>query len=194
MIVKQGVEIDEYELAVRCSKGDSSACKELYTRYAARVTYLCSRYAMGPEEAEDLMHDSMIAVFRSIGRFKFRGKGSLNAWISRVAVNTAIDRYRKAVRQEVSAESMAAEPAETGDITAEDAMRVPLEVLEKMISLLPDTKRFIFNMFCIEGLSHKEIAGMLGITEKTSSSLLSKARRMLSERIREYYSKTMEDE
>ena len=149
---------------------------------------------MGPEEAEDLMHDSMIAVFRSIGRFKFRGKGSLNAWISRVAVNTAIDRYRKAVRQEAAAESMAAELSETEDITAEDAMRVPLEVLEKMIALLPDTKRIIFNMFCVEGLSHKEIAGMLGITEKTSSSLLSKARRMLSERIREYYSKTMEDE
>ena len=87
--------MSERELVALCSKSDRSAFKELYTRYAAKVLALCFRYVNDREEAEDLMHDTMLKVFGAIGRFNYKGEGSLYAWIRRIAVNLSIDRIRK---------------------------------------------------------------------------------------------------
>ena len=170
-----------------CAKGDRSAQKELYKRYAARLSALCSRYANGPEEGMDLMHDAMAKAFGKMGQYRYRGEGSLYSWLSRMAVNLCVDRLRKEGRLgvQVSEDKIPDVP----DPPAEDVRAVPLQDLQAMIASLPDSKRVIFNMFCVDGFSHREIAEKLGITEKTSSSTLAKAKKLVSRMIQEYKEK-----
>lgn len=172
--------MNERELATLCSRSDRSAFKELYTRYAARVLALCFRYVNGREEAEDLMHDTMVKVFGAIGRFHYKGEGSLYAWIRRIAVNLSIDRIRKKTVLDLSP------LLEEELVTEEAAIEIPIPIMMEMISTLPETQRLILNLYCIDGLSHNEIAGLLGIKPKTSSSLLSKAKRLLNEKVARY--------
>ena len=159
---------------------------ELYDRYATKLFALCSRYISNPQEGEDLMHDTMVKAFERIRQYRYVGKGSLYAWLSRIAVNLAIDRLRKERRLEMVdvdeslPDSTVYDPSEACD-------SITLAELQRMVQSLPDSKRIVFNMFCIEGYSHKEIAQQLGISEKASSSILSKAKRVLSKMIEDYY-------
>ena len=170
-----------------CAKGDRSAMRELYNRYAARLSALCSRYANGPEEGMDLMHDTMAKAFGKMGQYRFRGNGSLYSWLSRMAVNLAIDRLRKEGRLgiQVSEDMIPDVP----DPPAEEVRSIPLPDLQAMIASLSDSKRVVFNMFCVDGFSHREIAEKLGITEKTSSSTLARAKKTLSRMIGDYKKK-----
>lgn len=172
--------MSERELAALCSRSDRSAFKELYTRYATRVLALCFRYVDNRDEAEDLMHDTMVKVFGAIRRFNYQGEGSLYAWIRRIAVNLSIDRIRKRTVMDLSSLS------DEDLMTEEKAAEIPLPILMKMISTLPETQRLILNLYCIDGLSHNEIASLLGIKPKTSSSLLAKAKRLLNEKVAQY--------
>lgn len=159
---------------------------ELYKRYATKIFALCSRYISNPVEGNDLMHDAMLKAFERMKQYRYVGKGSLYAWLSRIAVNLAIDRLRKERRIEmVEVNDSLPDPDNYDPTDACD--RIPVAELQRMIQSLPDTKRVVFNMFCIEGYSHKEIAQQLGISEKASSSLLSKAKRMLSTKINDYF-------
>ena len=170
-----------------CAKGDRSAMRELYNRYAARLSALCSRYANGAEEGKDLMHDTMAKAFGKMGQYRYQGEGSLYSWLSRMAVNLCIDRMRKEGRLgvPVSEEMIPDVP----DPPAEEVRMIPLQDLQAMIASLPDSKRVVFNMFCVDGFSHREIAEKLGIAEKTSSSTLARAKKMLSRMIQEYKEK-----
>ena len=161
--------------------------RELYNRYAARLSALCSRYANGPEEGKDLMHDTMAKAFGKMGRFRYQGEGSLYSWLSRMAVNLCIDRLRREGRlgAPVSAEVI----SDIEDPPAEEVRSIPLPDLQAMIASLPDSKRVIFNMFCVDGFSHREIAEKLGISEKTSSSTLARAKKTLSRMIVDYKKK-----
>ena len=179
--------IGEEELALLCSKGDNSARKELYTRYAAWVTMVCSRYADASNEARDLMHDTMVEVFRSIKNYHYRGEGSLKAWIRSVAVNTAITKKRKQfIKDTQDIQSLQVIQDDEADYYPEEASLVPLSVLKRMITELPYTKRFIFCLYCVDGLTHKQISDRLGITENASSSMLSKAKKIIALKIKEY--------
>lgn len=159
---------------------------ELYNRYAARLYALCSRYVSYSQEGNDLMHDTFLKAFDRIRQFRYVGKGSLYAWLSRMAVNLAIDHLRKEKRLKM-VEVDDGLPDEAVYDPSEASSRIPLDELQQMVQSLPDSKRVVFNMYCVDGFSHKEIAGQLGITEKASSSLLSKAKRMLSAMINDYY-------
>lgn len=180
--------IDEKELAYRCSHGDPEALTELYNRYATKLYSLCSRYVSNPSEGNDLMHDTMLKAFERIKQYRYVGKGSLYAWLSRVAVNLAIDRLRKGIRMEM-VDIKETFPDPDGFDPSEACNSIPIDELQLMIQSLPDSKRVVFNMYCIEGYSHKEIAQRLGISEKASSSVLSKAKRMLSKMINDYYNR-----
>ena len=176
------VHIEDNELARLCSRGDEKARHELYTRYAAYLFALCIRYVGDRELARDLMHDAMIKIFDTIG--KYRTTGSLKSWCARVTVNLVIDHLRKSKRMEL-------QPLETTqekipEPQDEEVAKVPKAELMRMVGELPETKRVIFNLFCVEGYSHKDIAQMLDIKEKTSSSLLFKARAQLAENVRDY--------
>ena len=179
------INIEDIELAKLCARGDEKARKELYTRYAASLYALCIRYIGDKDEARDLMHDSIIKIFDTIG--KYRPTGTLKSWCARVTVNLVIDYLRKKKRFETVQMDQTQE--KIPEPQKDEIMKIPKAELLKMISGLPQTKRVVFNLFCVEGYSHKDIAQMLDIKEKTSSSLLFKAREQLAENVREYLRK-----
>lgn len=177
------INIEDMRLAEKCSRGDEMARKELYMRYARSLYALCIRYVGDSELARDLMHDSFIRIFDTIGQYK--PVGTLKSWMSRVTVNLVIDHFRKSRRLETVAIEPVAEKI-ADDVPQNEIQAVPKAELLKMVAALPETKRVIFNLFCIEGYSHKDISLMLGIKEKTSSSLLFKARAQLAADVTEY--------
>ena len=180
-------EFDEQELARYCCKGDKMAEDELYRRYAAKVNMLCCRYTDNAAEAEDLVQDAFIKALDNMPSFSYRGKGSLQVWISRIAINLAVDQIRKMrlrfVPLDIWVHDTIPDPDES------DMETVPEEKLLEWISGLPELRRAVFNLYCIDGYTHKQIAQMLGITEKGSAGALAKARKQLKEKIRTYLKK-----
>lgn len=174
----------EQELARLCSNGDVRAQGELYTRYAARILALCRRYCDDPDDAHDLMQDAIIRALERMDSFTFRGNGSLYAWMCRIAVNMAVSRIRKNRFFHMSIERNPS--MDIPDPPAEEVMEIPKEKMLEMVSDLPPIRRAVFNMYCIDGYSHREIADMLGITEKGSASNLAKARNQLKQKIYDY--------
>lgn len=179
--------MDEQELARRCVRGDNAARRELYETYGSRLLALCRRYARDAAEAEDLMQDAFVKIFRVIGRFRWTRPGSLYSWMARVALNLAFDSAKKRRRltaQLLDVEGLAGEiPDEPG---YEETLSIPAEVLQEMIAALPEGYRTVFTLYCIDELSHKEIAALLGIREKSSSANLARARASLARSIRQY--------
>lgn len=180
--LEESLNIEDLELARLCARGDDKARKEMYTRYAGSLYAICIRYVGDRELARDLMHDSMIRIYDTIG--KYRPTGSLKSWMSRVTVNLVIDHMRK--ERKFLIVPLEGEQEKIPEPSAEEMRTVPKEELIRMISALPEAKRMIFNLFCVEGYSHKDISKMLGIKEKTSSSLLFKAREQLAGNIKDY--------
>lgn len=180
--LEESLNIEDLELARLCARGDDKARKEMYTRYAGSLYAICIRYVGDRELARDLMHDSMIRIYDTIG--KYRPTGTLKAWMSRVTVNLVIDHIRK--ERKFLIVPLEGEQEKIPEPSAEEMRTVPKEELIRMISGLPEAKRVIFNLFCVEGYSHKDISKMLGIKEKTSSSLLFKAREQLAGNIKDY--------
>lgn len=180
------MEFDEQRLADGCRNADGTARRELYDRYAGRLLALCLRYAGDRATAEDLLHDAFLKIYGAFDRFAWRGPGSLRAWMERIAINVALEWLRSRSRQskvlldEGRALPDAAEPE------PEEVARIPHEVLQRMVQELPEGYRAVFNLYCIEGYAHRDIARMLGINEKSSSSQLFRARALLARRIREY--------
>ena len=187
--MNQKDKIGEKELALDCAKGDNTARKELYNRYATRLYSLCCRYSTDREEGKDLLHDTMIRAFDKIGRFHYRGEGSLYAWLRKIAVNMAIERIRRDRR--ISFQELSEDIHEEENPDGDSVREIPLRELNEMVSALPDAKRMIFNMFCVDGYSHEEISKLLGITVGTSTSTLAKAKKLLAARICEYLKNKM---
>ena len=180
--------MEEQELALRCARGDNAARRELYIQYGSRILALCRRYVSDPADAEDLKQDAFVKIFRVIGRFHWTRPGSLYAWMSRVTINMAFDSYgkrRRLAKQLVDVEEM--ENVIPDESAYEEAASVPPEVLAAMIDALPEGYRTVFKLYCIDGLSHKDISALLGIKEKSSSASLARARALLSDAIREYW-------
>lgn len=171
-------ELTERELVQGCLDADRRCQELLYARYARRMYAVCLRYARHELEAQDLMQEGFIRVFDKLSGFRMQG--SLEGWIRRIMVHTAINQYRrKSFQQErFGLEHLPEEPvaAEALDLLGEQ------EVL-KLVSGLPEGYRAVFNLYAIDGYDHAEIAEMLGFGESTSRSQLAKARRMLQQRL-----------
>ena len=188
--------MEEQELAERCRQGDNLARKELYERYAGRMLSVCLRYAGDRETAQDLMHDGFLKLFDSFDKFTWRGEGSLRAWMERVMVNTVLQYLRKNdVMNQAMALDEAPETYEEPDIAAVEAYEepegssidvIPQKVLMQFISELPAGYRTVFNLYIFEEKSHKEIARLLGINEKSSASQLTRAKATLAAKVREW--------
>lgn len=163
-----------------CLRHERVAQEALYRHFAPRLMGICLRYARSRSQAEDLMQDAFIRVFQRLEQF--RGEGPLDAWVRRIAVSTCLDHYRAEARRwrEVDLDAAA-------ELTSDDSdalSRLSQQDLVGLINRLPDGYRVVLNLYCLEGYSHKEIAAQLGIEEKTSSSQLFKARRLLAELVR----------
>lgn len=176
--------LSEQKLAERIKKRDNAAMKALYDQYAGYLTAICSRYIDNKEDIRDLMQESFIRIFSSIGSFEYRGEGSLKAWMSRIVTNNALKHIRDNLRNKaISTED------DIPDIPDEDIPEIsdiPPSVIQQMIKRLPEGYRTVFNLFVFEEKSHKEIAGILGIKENSSASQLHRAKSMLAGWIREY--------
>lgn len=183
--VFQGME--EYELVEKCRQGNDLARKELYERYGGRLFAICLRYVNDRETAQDVLHDGFIKIYGSFDKFTWRGEGSLRAWIERIMVNTALQHLRKndvmslAVNIDDVNESFDAEEPDV-----EDVERIPNTVLMRFISELPEGYRTVFNLYTFEEKSHKEIAQLLSINEKSSASQLFRAKQSLAKKIKLY--------
>lgn len=155
-----------------CAKGDPIAQRFLYEKYVNKMMGICLRYAKEREEAQDILQDAFIKVFEKLRSYK--GSGSLEGWVRRIFVNTAIDHHRKnkALRQQVEFDSVdyqiKAEGYVLENLAAQDLL--------KIINDLPHGYRVVFNMYAIEGYSHKEIADELDISVNTSKSQYSRAK------------------
>lgn len=184
--------LTEQELALGCIRKDRDAQAELYTRYSSRLYAICLRYIEDREEARDLMHDCMIKAMDSFKSFRYVSEGSVYAWLSRITVNMAINRLKESSRfRQISFEQVSGDELENAlEPDAESVRKIPDGVLDKLIAELPPVRRTVFNMYCIDGYSHHDIARALGITERTSTSVLAKARASLKKALMNYIEKT----
>ena len=157
--------------------------RTFYERYSGYMTAVCSRYIGDGDEVKDILQDSFIRAFDAIGRFEYRGEGSLRAWLGRIVANDSL----KALRKSGRLRHMDALP-EMADLDEADpgSADVPLAVLQQMIKELPDGYRTVFNLHVFEEKSHKEIGELLGIREDSSASQFFRARAMLARKIKEY--------
>lgn len=177
----------EQEIYRGCLRGDNRSRKELYNQYAGKLLAIGLRYLGDRETAEDVLHDVFIQVFGSFDKFSYRGKGSLLAWLSRIMVNTSLEHLRKA---KISDEMVSIDTLQDDIVDADSVDLIPEEVLMRFIQELPDGYRTVFNLYTFEDKSHKEIAQLLGINERSSSSQYFRARSLLAKRINEYLKQT----
>ena len=162
---------NEKQFVAALIRGDRAAQKVLYETYYGPLMSVCQRYAGSEDEAMDLLHESFIKIFRKIGRYE--SGTALLAWMRRLTVNTAIDQYRRNARRRTEDLDQAYNlSSDAPDVFAQFGAR---EILAAVQRLSP-TYRTIFNLYVVEGYSHREISERLQITESTSRSNLVKAR------------------
>jgi len=163
------------ELIKKCTCGDLLAQKTFYERFTGKMFGVCLRYMNGGDEAQDVLQDGFIKVFENLPKYK--KKGSLEGWVRRIIVNTALDQIRKNKKyiDNIEADSVSYLLNDNSFISE----KLEAEDLLKIINTLPVGYRVVFNLFAIEGYSHKEIADKLEITESTSKSQYSRARKIL---------------
>jgi RNA polymerase sigma factor (sigma-70 family) len=171
--------ISESDLIEGCITGDRKMQRELYNRFASKMYGVCLRYAGNGEEAEDILQEGFIKVYNKIGSFK--GTGSLEGWIRRIFVNTAIEHFRrKAYLQPITEREENSLETKYLSILDDLAERDIIQLIQQ----LSPGYRTVFNMYVVEGYTHKEIAEALGISEGTSKSQLSRAKSILQELVK----------
>lgn len=164
------------ELIVKCKKGDRRAQEQLYRQYSNILFGICLKYSRNKSEAEDSLHDSFMTIYEKIGQYK--SKGSFEGWIKRITVNTVLQKYRKEEYLKVVSDNVEEEiEVETG------YSDIGLQTLLKYIQELPNKYRLTFNLYVLDGFTHKEISSMLGTSPGTSKSNLARARMILKEKI-----------
>ena len=175
--------ISEYEIINGCLQNKRKSQDELYRLFSSKMFAVCLRYAANREEAEDMLQDGFIRVFSSLN--DFRQEGSLEGWIRRTMINTAINYYRKNLK--FSNDMVMKETDCLGCAETEVLSKLSADELMGLVRHLPQGYRMVFNMNVIEGYTHKEIAGMLNISINTSKSQLMKARITLKAKVKEMW-------
>lgn len=166
------------ELIEACIKGDRVAQKSLYDIFSKKMYMVCLRYTKSQQEAEDVLQDSFIKVFKNLKGY--RGDSRLDYWIKKIVINTALNSQRKKLYMYPMVDIDDVQNTVSHSKALTD---FHLEELLKMIRELPTGCQTVFNLFAIEGYSHKEIAEMLEVSEGTSKSQFSRARKLLQEKI-----------
>jgi RNA polymerase sigma factor (sigma-70 family) len=162
-------------------EGDRRMQEELYRRFSPRMYAVCLRYAGNAEEAEDILQEGFIKVFKKLD--SFRGEGSFEGWVRRIFVNTAIEHFRrKRYLQPVTEKEE--NTIEGKSLSALDGL-AEKDILALVQQLSPGY-RTVFNMYVVEGYTHKEIGDMLGISEGTSKSQLSRAKVILQDMVKQF--------
>lgn len=164
----------EKDLLEDCIKENRAAQKALYDRYCRKMMVICQRYAKSTQEAEDILQEGFIKVFANIK--SFRGDARLETWMTRIMINTALNSQRQKLYliPMIDVESINIREEEQVSLSG-----FHLSELITIVQSLPDGCRLVFNLFAIEGYSHKEIGEMLGISDGTSKSQYNRAKSLL---------------
>lgn len=165
------------KLILRSAKNDREAQKEIYQLFAGKLFSICLKYSINKQEAQDNFQDGFIAIFNKIGTFNF--KGSFEGWLKRVMINTILQKYRK----RSSVLNIVTEEIPDEVVVEVDDDDISLDFLLDLIKELPERYRMVFNLYVLDGFSHKEIAKMLKIAEGTSKSNLARARMILKRKL-----------
>lgn len=169
---------------MRLTKTDEpTAMKLIYKTYIRHLSAVCSRYIVNDEDVKDVLQECFLKIFASFSNFSYRGEGSLKAWLTKIVINESLRHIRhdrRTLFDQVTSETESIQDAEP------DIEQIPASVIHSFIRELPDGYRLVFNLYVIEGKSHKEIARMLGIKESTSASQLHRAKALLASKINEY--------
>lgn len=157
---------------------------QVYQLYAGKLFALSLKYSRSKQDAEDVLQDSFLIIFNKIHQYK--NKGSFEGWLKRIVINTALRKYREnsplyIVKEEITA-------AYEEEITLDDST-ISVDFLLTLIQELPDRYRLVFNLYVLDNFSHKEIAGLLSISEGTSKSNLSRARQLLKKKLEDQQQK-----
>lgn len=172
--------MNEAQLIAGCLNGDRRAQKELYDSYSRKMMGVCLRYVSDRETARDLLQEGFVKIFTSM--HSYAGTGSLEGWMRMIFVNGALEYLRKTdiLRNSADIGSVNEQLGEDENVIS----KLSAEELMNLIGKLPDGFRTVFNLYAIEGYSHKEIAEMLHITESTSRSQYVRARQWLQEQLK----------
>ena len=163
---------------------DSTATEWIYRRHGRYLSALCSRYITEDEDIKDVLQESFIKIFTSLDSFKYRGEGSLKAWMAKITLNETLKFVRNNSRLPI--DSIDDKDMNIADGDSMETEDIPTDVLHQFIRELPDGYRTVFNLYVIDDKNHKEIAQLLGIKENTSASQLHKAKSMLAQKIKHY--------
>ncbi len=166
----------DYFLIEQILQGDKKKFEILYKRYSRMIHLVCLRYAKTSSEAEDFLQDSFVSIFKGLDKYDL-DKGNFSTWSKKVAVNVCLQHLRKKSFSFYLGNLTEIVSPQSNDPTPLD--NLSLQELTKKIQTLPTGYRAVFNMFIIDGFSHKEIAVKLGITESSSRSQLTKAKKYL---------------
>ena len=174
---------EEQRLVKRLQEGDKTAAMEFYTRYGGSLAGVCVRYIADEEDVKDVIQNALVHIFSHITDFKYRGNGSLEAWVVRIAVNESLKFLRTKVQYELLQPDYDVIDDSEDDPSVRD---IPPDILRKMLNRLPTGYRTVLNLYVFEGKSHQEIARLLGIKKDSSASQLLRAKSMLAQMIRKY--------
>jgi RNA polymerase sigma factor (sigma-70 family) len=181
LTTERNLTITESDLINGCLAGNRRMEEELYNRFSPRMYAVCLRYAGNSEEAQDILQDGFIKVYKKLD--SFRGEGSFEGWVRRIFVNTAIEHFRRKryltpVTEKEENTIDGKYTSALDDLAAKDIMA--------LVQALSPGYRTVFNMYVVEGYSHKEIADLLGISEGTSKSQLSRAKVILQDMVKNF--------
>jgi len=160
----------------QCKNQDRNAQEELYRIYAAKLFGVCLKYSDSYPQAEDNLQDGFVTIFEKISQYK--DEGSFEGWMKRILINTALQKHRKQKVYALTNEDNI--PEEEVEVETDD---LSVDFLLKCVQELPDRYRQVFNMYVMDGYSHREISEMLKISEGTSKSNLARARMALRDKI-----------
>jgi len=174
--------LTDQDLVKECRKSNAAAQKMLYYKYAPIMKGLCIRYCNNPEDTKDVLQEGFIKVFSNINSFS--GKGSLEGWIKTIIINTALSHYRKTKKLIFEDINNIQDPSELDNEEEIENMEFDFKDLRiadliESLQKLPQEFSLVFNLYYIENNSHKEIAKLLSIKERTSRTRLFRARKML---------------
>lgn len=177
-------ETEEERWLRKALDGDNTATEWIYRKHVRYLSALCSRYITEDEDIKDVLQESFIKIFTSLDSFKYRGEGSLKAWMTKITLNETLKFVRNNSRLPI--DSIDDKDMNITDGDSMETEDIPTDVLHQFIRELPDGYRTVFNLYVIDDKGHKEIAQLLGIKENTSASQLHKAKSMLAQKIKHY--------
>ena len=164
-----------------CKSGNSSAQKMLYQKYVSDMMILCLRYVANQEDAKEVLMDGFFNFFKNIGSFTYMGEGGVKAWLKKIVVNQCLMYLRK--RQPFYIQAREIEEYDTSDGSESPLDHLSAKEILAQIHTLPDGYRAVFNLYVFEGMNHREIGELLGISDNTSKSQLHRAKALLKEKL-----------